>query len=146
MEQTQGMILPANHPLRQKLNDEVHARPPEELRAPCSISYLALFTDEAARLESGVKVRELAERFNAPLPAEGANHYSADLGPFRVKWERHTEFTRYEFIIEKRTARRFSDPPIRAVPQEWVSNLPGKLLVATNIMVTRPQLGASQSR
>ncbi|HXW22560.1 MAG TPA: DUF3422 family protein, partial [Rhodomicrobium sp.] len=38
MEQTHGMILPANHPLRQKLNDEVHARPPEELNAPCSIS------------------------------------------------------------------------------------------------------------
>ena len=90
IDQTHGMILPANHPLRQKLNDEVHARPPEELHAPCSISYLALFTDQAARQESGAKIRELADRFNAPLPVEGANHYSADLGPFRVKWERHS--------------------------------------------------------
>ena len=131
------MILPANHPLRQKLNDEVHARPPEELHAPCSISYLALFTDEAACQESGAKIRELADRFNAPPPVEGANHYSADLGPFRVKWERHSEFTRYEFIIEKDESPPFSDPPIRAVPQEWAASLPGKLLVAANIMVTR---------
>ncbi len=131
------MILPANHPLRQKLNDEVHARPPEELHAPCSISYLALFTDQAAREESGAKVRELAERFNAPPPVKGASHYSADLGPFRVKWERHTEFTRYEFIIEKDENPPFSDPPIRAVPEEWVASLPGKLLVAANIMVMR---------
>ncbi len=131
------MMLPANHPLRQKLNDEVHARPPEELRAPCSISYLALYTDEAARQESGVKVRELAERFNAPLPVEGSNHYSADLGPFRVKWERHTEFTRYEFIIEKEEASPFSDPPVRAAPQDWIASLPGSLLVATNVIVTR---------
>ena len=101
MEQTHGMILPPNHALRQKLNDEVHARPPEELSAPCSISYLALLTDEAARQESGAKVRELVKLFNAPPPAEGASHYSADLGPFRVKWERHTEFTRYKFIQEK---------------------------------------------
>ena len=137
IDQTHGMILPANHPLRQKLNDEVHARPPEELHAPCSISYLALFTDEAACQESGAKIRELADRFNAPPPVEGANHYSADLGPFRVKWERHSEFTRYEFIIEKDESPPFSDAPIRAVPQEWAASLPGKLLVAANIMVTR---------
>jgi uncharacterized membrane-anchored protein len=137
MEQTHGMILPASHPLRQKLNDEVHARPPEELNAPCSISYLALFTDQAAGKESGAKVRELAERFGAPPPIEGANHYSAGFGPFRLKWERHSEFTRYELIIGKDENPPFSDPPIRAVPQDWIASLPGRLLVATNIMVTR---------
>ncbi len=137
MEQTHTMMLPPNHALRQKLNDEVHARPPEELRAPCSISYLALFTDEASRKESGGMVRELAERFNAPLPEPGASHYSANLGPFRLKWERHTEFTRYKFIIEKEESPPFSNPPINAVPQNWISSLPGKLLVAANIMVTR---------
>jgi uncharacterized membrane-anchored protein len=137
MDQTNAMTLPANHPLRQKLNDEVHARPPEELRAPCSISYLALLTDDAARQESGAKVRELAERFRAPPPAEGSNHYSADLGPFRVKWERHSEFTRYKFIIEKEDNPPFSNPPIKAVPQEWLASLPGETLVACNIMVAR---------
>ncbi len=137
MAQKVAMILPPNHPLRQKLNDEVHARPPEELHAPCSISYLALFTDEAARQQSGAKIRELAGLFNAPPPAEGASHYSADLGPFRVKWERHTEFTRYKFIIEKEDSPPFSNPPITAVPQNWLSSVPGKLLVAANIMVAR---------
>ena len=137
MEQTQIMILPANHPLRQTLNDEVHARPPEELRAPCSISYLALFTDRVAREEGGLRIGELAKRYNAVLPAEGVNHYSANLGPFRVKWERHSEFTRYEFIIEKDENPPFSDPPIKAVPQDWIESLPGSLLVAANIMVAQ---------
>ncbi len=137
MNETNAMMLPANHPLRQKLNDEVHARPPEELRAPSSISYLALFTDEAARQESGAKARELAERFGAPPPAAGSSHYSANLGPFRVKWERHTEFTRYKFIIDREENPPFSAPPIRAVPQDWLGSLPGKLLVASNIMVVR---------
>ncbi len=137
MEQTHSMMLPASHPLRVKLNDEVHARPPEALNAPSSISYLALFTDEADRQESGAKVRELAKLFNAPPPAEGASHYSADLGPFRVKWERHTEFTRYKFIQDKDEAPPFSAPPIQSAPQDWIATLPGKLLVACNIMVTR---------
>jgi uncharacterized membrane-anchored protein len=137
MAQTQTMILPPNHPLRQKLNDEVHARPPEELSAPCSISYLALFTDEAAREQSGPKLRELVKLFDGRQPADGASHYSADLGPFRVKWERHTEFTRYKFIIAKEENPPFSDPPIKAVPESWLANLPGTLLVASNIMVAR---------
>lgn len=135
IEQTQRMRLPLNHPLRQSLNDEVHARPPEELHAPCLISYLALFTDEAARKAGGAKIRELAEQFNAPLPAEGSNHYSADLGPFRVRWERHSEFTRYEFITEKAEPPPFSNPPIKAVPQDWVQSLPGALLVASNVLI-----------
>jgi uncharacterized membrane-anchored protein len=137
MEQTSAMMLPANHPLRQKLNDEVHARPPEELRAPSSISYLALVTDEAARRESSAKIRELAERFGAPPPLDGDSHYSANLGPFRVKWERHTEFTRYKFIVDKEENPPFSAPPIKAAPEDWLASLPGKLLVACNIMVVR---------
>jgi len=143
MEQTHSMMLPTNHPLRQKLNDEVHARPPEALHAPCSISYLALFTDEAARQESWVWVRELAKRYGAPPPPEGANHYSAELGPFSVKWERHSEFTRYKFIIEREENPPFSAPPICAVPSELIQSLPGKLLVAANIMVTRLANGSA---
>ncbi len=137
MEETSAMMLPANHPLRQKLNDEVHARPPEELRAPTSISYLALFTDEAARQESWAKIHELAERFGTAPPTAGASHYSANLGPFRVKWEKHTEFTRYKFIVDEEENPPFSAPPIEAVPGEWLASLPGKLLVASNIMVVR---------
>ncbi len=139
MEETQAMILPSNHPLRQKLNDEVHARPPEELNAPCSVSYLALFTDEDARRESSAKVRELAERFHVEPPAPDANHFSADLGLFRLKWERHTEFTRYKFIVAGDENPPFSEAPIKAAPQEWVASLPGKLLVASNIMLIRGQ-------
>ncbi len=40
--------LPAWHPQRVELNDEVHARPPEALVPPCSISYLALIPPEGA--------------------------------------------------------------------------------------------------
>ncbi|MFK5088320.1 DUF3422 family protein, partial [Klebsiella pneumoniae] len=41
--------LPDNHPLRIELNNEVHARPPEALVAPCRISYLALWSDYTMR-------------------------------------------------------------------------------------------------
>ena len=47
------MKLPADHPQRIELNDEVHARPPEPLIAPSRLSYLALLCDAAQR-DAGV--------------------------------------------------------------------------------------------
>ena len=35
-----------NHPLRQRLNDEVHTRPPIPLEAPALISFIAYTRDD----------------------------------------------------------------------------------------------------
>ncbi len=125
--------LPPDYPLRGKLNDEVHARPPTPLEAPARLTYLALLSD-AAQMEAGYRaVHELAARFDAPIPEAGASHYSADFGPFRLKWERHTEFVRYTFIVpgaDDATA-------LAAVPADWVAALPGQLLVADHVTLVR---------
>ncbi|MGA7427240.1 MAG: DUF3422 family protein, partial [Rhodoplanes sp.] len=87
--------MPSDHPQRFELNNEVHARPPEALSAPLRISYIALFSHWSQRELEQQGVSELARRFGAPAPWPDANHFSADLGPFRLVWERHTEFARY---------------------------------------------------
>src|SRR5271165_829963 len=94
------MTLPQNHHARIALNDEVHARPPEALIPPCSISFLALTVRDKEKDEAWLQLCDLAKRFNVPPPAEGAIHFSAQLGPFRIKWERHSEYIRYKFIVE----------------------------------------------
>jgi uncharacterized membrane-anchored protein len=127
------IALPANHPLRIQLNDEVHARPPELLVAPTRLSYLAMFSDTAAREGGFSAVCALAERYGAAPPPERANHYSADLGPFRLKWERHTEFVRYKFIVAGAGPEPFDDPAIAAVPADWLASLPGQVMVATHV-------------
>ncbi len=132
------MILPANHPQRIQLNDEVHARPPEPLVAPVRLSYLALFSDTAAREGGFSAVCALAERHGVAAPPAGANHYSADLGPFRLKWERHTEFVRYTFIVAGAGAHPFDDPAIAAVPDDWLASLPGQLMVAAHVALLPP--------
>lgn len=125
--------LPADHPLRIQLNDEVHARPPESLVAPTRLSYLALFSDTAAREGGFSAVCDLAQRYGAAPPSPRANHYSADLGPFRLKWERHTEFVRYKFIVAGVGSDPFDDPAIAAVPADWLASLPGQVMVATHV-------------
>ena len=138
--------LPADHPLRIQLNDEVHARPPESLVAPARLSYLALFSDAAAREGGFSAVCALAERFGAVPPSLHANHYSADLGPFRVKWERHTEFVRYKFIVSGAAGTDpFDDPAIAVVPADWLASLPGQVMVATHVALLPQDADEAQS-
>ena len=126
------MKTPDNHPQRIVLNDEAHARPPEAMRAPLRISYLALLTDAADRGREHVALCELAQRFGAIAPSHDAPHYSADYGVFRIKRERHTEFTRYKFMVAGDFDDPFEQPALAAVPADWIAALPGQLMVAVH--------------
>lgn len=129
------MTLPPNHPQRVRLNDEVHARPPEPLLPPCRLSYLALLCDAPQREASFQAVAALAATCGVPGPEPGASHFSADLFAFRLKWERHTEFVRYTFIVPTGTEDPFERTALAAVPPDWVSALPGALMVAAHLVL-----------
>jgi uncharacterized membrane-anchored protein len=125
--------LPPDHPQRIELNDEVHARPPQALAAPLRLTYLALFADAALRERQWQQVVELVRRYGVEPPPEGATHFAADLGPFRLKWERHTEFSRYKFMLPGAGGEDpFAEPAIAAVPQDWLAGLVGEVMVATH--------------
>jgi uncharacterized membrane-anchored protein len=126
------MKLPADHPQRIELNDEVHARPPEPLVVPSRLSYLALLCDAAQREAGWVAVCALCERYGVQPPAQSVLHFTAELGPFRLKWERHTEFIRFMFIVEGTTGDPFERPAIAVLPEDWVAALPGQLMVAAH--------------
>ena len=89
-----GSYLPSDHPARLSLNNEIHARPPEALPRRARITYLVLFGE----LDM-TPLRDIRNRFGMEPPANTANHLSADLGPFRLKWDRQTEFPHYRFLV-----------------------------------------------
>ncbi len=126
-------LIPDLHPHRNDLNNEAHARPPESLTPPNAISFLALFDDKSDREGRIAPIVELCRRFGVSPPRSDANHFSGDLGPFRVKWERHTEFTRYKFIVSNPGGAPFERSPIERVPQDWIGALPGKVVAAAEI-------------
>ena len=66
------------HPQREALHNEVHARPYERLAAPLALSHLAWVGPEAAQAREHVAA--LMRSRHLPLPAEYANHMSADRG------------------------------------------------------------------
>lgn len=136
---------PADHRLRRQLNDEVHARPPTPLRTPARVSYIALLSDGTCEDRECALVQDLAARYPGIYqPPAGAIHYSADLGPFQVIWEKHSEFHRYTFVVETDGARAFDAPAIRAVPADWLDALCGETIMAAHVAVLREDdVGAS---
>ncbi len=123
-----------DHPLRGALNAEVHSRPFARLQAPERISHLALLSGEGAARRERQHVTDLCQSRGVEGPGTYTNHFIADLGTFRLKWERHTEFSTYTFFLNG----PFSDGPfagsaIDLVPRDWIAGLPGDMLVAVHL-------------
>ncbi len=130
------VYLPEDHPQRRALNDEVHARPPDILIAPVRLSYLVLM-GSGSRADDLTMLTRLIEGSGAPKPAADANHFSANLGALRIKWERHTEFCRYTFYVQGVEKKPFSEPAISLVPQDWLRALKGQTIAAIHANVLR---------
>jgi len=129
-------LLPGvSHPLRESVINELHARPFEPLKPPARASHLAVVTgesDEVAR-EKRAHFLRLCARYDVAPPGEGAKHFVQDLGPFRVRWERHGEFCTYTFLRDGPFADPFADPVINLVPRDWLDTIPGHVLVAAHV-------------
>lgn len=121
------------HPLRRTLAGEVHARPFELLPPPVRASHLALATGErAAELERS-HVAALCQRFGVEGPAAGSSQFTAELGAFRLRWERHTEFSTYTVYRFDGFDQPFDATALSLCPADWLAGLPGELLVAVHL-------------
>lgn len=122
------------HPQREALHHEVHARPYERMAAPLALSHIALVGADGAaaraHLDALLRERQL------PVPGEGTNHLSVDLGGVRLRWERHTEFQTLSFWrpLGARDAG-FDAMPIDDLPRDWLQALPGQWLVGLHLLV-----------
>jgi len=127
--------IPGDHPFRRELNDEVHARPPVPLVAPTRVSYLVCFSGSGAGDTDQQAIVELVREYGVEPPKAGVNHFLADLGPIRVKWERHTEFTRYNFYADGLSQDAFAEPVIDQVPDDWLDSLQNNILLAAHVAI-----------
>lgn len=127
------------HPLRNTLYNEVHARPYERMQAPLVVSHLAFVCAPDVRSAERAHLEALLEDLHLPVPAPEASHLSIDLPGCRLRWERHTEFTNYTVWRSLRADESLdAAPAYRSLPEEWLANVPGQLMVASNVVVLAP--------
>lgn len=99
------MTAARDHPLRGELHGEIHARPFTALYPPERISYIAMLSGEEGAAADRAWLAQLCSRFGVSAPQAG-NHFYHDFGPFRLKWERHTEFCAYTIFLRARLQLR----------------------------------------
>ncbi len=121
------------HALRFKLHNELHAGPYELLTAPVQISHIALLSNRDKFYEELKLISQLCERYSLSPPSPSLDYFSGTFGSFRLKWERHGEFSSYTFYVNGAFDSPFLDPAINQVPKEWLNSLPGEVVVATHI-------------
>jgi len=127
------MPLFDEHPQRQALNNEVHARPPVMLETPEFVTYLAFVHANGSAGRETAHLCQLAEQLGLPAPDTSSGHVFLDAGGFRLKWERHNEFTSYTFVRRIDTTDAADEHALLEVPAGWRKEIPGKLIVATHI-------------
>jgi uncharacterized membrane-anchored protein len=125
-------FLPANHPERHVLSDEVHARPPEALKPPMRASHVALVLDAEQRPREIGHLCELCGLLGVPAPAADATQFTVDLERLRLKWERHGEFSTYTFFAAGLESAPFAEPAVTLLPAGWLAGIPGDTLVAAH--------------
>lgn len=123
-----------DHPQRQLLSAEVHARPYMRLHAPERATHLALYTGEDGAEAERELIAELCRAKGAAPPPSEAKFHLAELGDLRLRWERHTEFSTYAFFAREAPAKgHFHTPVVSRVPQDWLARLPGTVLVGLHL-------------
>lgn len=124
--------LPPDFPGRFELADEVHARPPEPLELPSRATYVAVMVDPTDRESERAHIVRLFEAFGAEPPDASLTQFSASIGPLRIKWERHGEFSGYVFLLPGLSPAPFSEPATTRLPAGWLEAIPGQTIVAAH--------------
>lgn len=120
-----------DHPQRQALHNEVHARPPEAMQAPLAIAHVVMSVDKASAQASREHLARLMRDHHLSSPDAHTTHVRMDLGAFRLRWELHTEFVSWTFVrVASEDVLRQSPLCLatQVVPQDWLSQLPGACL------------------
>jgi len=123
----------AQYPERLELYNELNAVAYELLAPPFELSHLVLMSERNWVEQERELINELCLHYGIGPLLMQENDFSADFGEFRLRWERHTEYSTYTVYRVKPFEMPFAHPAITYVPDEWIARLPGELLVATHI-------------
>lgn len=123
------------HPLRDHLNNEFHARSPVPLTNPMLISHLAFQHDETSAEDERENVLHLCQTSACQFIENSSKHLFFDVGSFQMRWVVHSEYSSYTFFRPLVAGEPLhpDTTALDAVFPDWLSSIPGKLLVATHV-------------
>ena len=123
------------HPLRQRLNNEFHARPPIPLVGAMLVSHLVFKHSTEKAPAARENLSKLCQGHVCTAIDSSDSHMLIETGAFRMRWELHTEFSSYTFFQPLTPGQELHPDATAfdAVQPEWLKGIPGKLIVATHV-------------
>jgi uncharacterized membrane-anchored protein len=123
-------VLPADDAQRRVLHNEVHARPSARIRMPALVVYVAVLNEGITREMEWQHLRQLPGQEGLTLEHLSGNFQRLRFANHTLKWERHTEFTRYSLVQalpEDALTHGDDDTLIQSlvVAPQWLATIPG---------------------
>ncbi|MDD1533171.1 hypothetical protein C7U89_07660 [Bradyrhizobium sp. WBOS4] len=125
------------HPQRGAVLAEVHARPFTRLTAPVTVLRFAfLGQGEVAAADRQEFVAFCTSHGQAP-PEDGTKHHQVTIGTTQLRWEQHSEFSTFTWILggSETSARRFGEIDAESAALIRSLRQSGQLLVAVKLEV-----------
>ena len=138
-------LLPPDDLLRVTLHNEVHARPAARVRLPALIVYVAVLNAGISREQECAHLRRLPDQQDLPLEKLQGNFLRLRFEGYTVKWERHTEFTRYSIVqaLPAGALLGAEEPdllPTPVVTPDWLRSIPGRTVAAIQMALVHGDL------
>jgi uncharacterized membrane-anchored protein len=142
-------LLPTDDALRLALHNEVHARPPARIRLPAVVIYVAVLNDGVSRADEHAHLQKLPGQHTLPPEALNANFLRLRCGDFSLKWERHSEFTRYSVVQPLPEGAEPGPQTLDAlalrVAPDWLGRIPGRTFAAIKLVMLERTLSFAPS-
>jgi uncharacterized membrane-anchored protein len=135
--------LPLDDPLRVVLHNEVHARPSARIHLPAFIVLVGVFNEGVSREQEWAHLKLLQP--DLPFEEVQGNFVRLHLGAYTLKWERHTEFTRYSFVqtLPSGALAQMANPELLSqltLPDGWLASIPGRTFAAIELLMLHNDL------
>jgi uncharacterized membrane-anchored protein len=143
-------FLPPNDDQRTQLHNEVHARPQARIRLPALVVYVAVANDGVSREQECAHLQTLPGQHNLTIDQMQANFLRLRFEGYTVKWERHTEFTRYSLVqpLPEHALLGASDPELLSsivLSDAWLRNIPGRTIAAIKLAMVHGDLNTPEA-
>jgi len=137
--------LPPDDTLRAELHNEVHARPLPSVSLPALVHFVAVLNEGVSREDEWAHLRRLPGQQQLPLQSLQGSHLHLELDGCNLRWERHTEYTRYTLVqpLPVEAGLGACDPSLPVLPcvaPQWWASIPGRAVAAIELAMVHCEL------
>lgn len=144
-ELIQNNILPPADPHRTLLHNEIHSRPSQRIRLPALVVCVAVLNDNVTLEQECRHLRHLPGQVALMAKHLQSNFLRLRLQGYTLRWERHTEFTRYILVqpLPENAQLSATEPELLsslALPEGWLAGIPGQTFAAIKLIMVNGDL------